>query len=349
MLDRVFVLTFLLLGSPAMASPFRGVVFDPEADLMYVATPDGGVDALRMRDGTTAWSTSEASEPLQIVGNSMAAHADPVPGDPPNLRIAFFDRTTGKRTCLLLPEVPALPHAKVADVRTGHLRVSLDEPGDGLFLSWSSQTFDPVESLAGSEAPEPRTPPKGHQLVSGLIQVDLAACQSRSVDISEVPAPKPSVPPPGWNGLQVDEPASKPFYVDGVITALELRPLRDGVQYRLKRWRRADRKPIGVIPLISLKQRAHTGLSIDRRFVSFSEWLSRPPPHGTLRWHVFSAADGRRVTTTESPCMASSFAVHEGQIITFERERVCVLDRKSGREQYRRPVRVLEWIPPSKH
>lgn len=73
-----------------------GVVIDAEHSQAYVMNPRSGIDALRLVDGTQAWTSDSADTPIQVKGNQLVSQATPRP-ESRELKILSLDAANGKR------------------------------------------------------------------------------------------------------------------------------------------------------------------------------------------------------------------------------------------------------------
>lgn len=61
------------------APPFEfrpGVIVEPARSVIYLMSPDGGIDAVDLATGKNIWSTSEAAKPLALHGDFLIAQAE---------------------------------------------------------------------------------------------------------------------------------------------------------------------------------------------------------------------------------------------------------------------------------
>ena len=71
-----------------------GVIVDPDRRGAYLMSPQGGIDAVELRDGTPVWHSSDADKPLTVAGTLLIGQAE-APGPDNALRIVTLDTSRG--------------------------------------------------------------------------------------------------------------------------------------------------------------------------------------------------------------------------------------------------------------
>src|SRR5262249_13542439 len=91
-----------------------GIVGDVTGRRLYVASPDGGVEAVDLVNGNRLWSTKAASKPLGVVGDRLVTQADN-PNPAGAMSVVTLNPTNGQATASgtvpLPPGVRALTKA----------------------------------------------------------------------------------------------------------------------------------------------------------------------------------------------------------------------------------------------
>lgn len=196
----------LLLGATALATPATsapppspaalaaadaafelrpGVVVDPTLGSLYRMRPQGGLDALALRDGASRWSSEEADVPLLVFGDWLLALRDPeVPRG--TMTLVAFDRQSGSTVFTTTAALPEGTWAGVDDGLGKRFTVQAWHDGAVARFAWTSSTRRIGGMRDSTTEPVVR---------SGVFALDLAA--ESLVTTSDAPpvARRPDLPP----------------------------------------------------------------------------------------------------------------------------------------------------------
>jgi hypothetical protein len=157
----------------ATAFPFG--VASSDGRLGVMETPDGGLRALNLADGSVGWSSKDAQKPLLVDAGRVIAAARVI--EQPNaLRLAALDARTGARTFLSDPIVLP-PWVIVFGAADGRVRVEA-APADGtVVLDWCARAW-----YAGGAPPPKVVERDASKSAEGAVRVDLASGRVTPID-----------------------------------------------------------------------------------------------------------------------------------------------------------------------
>jgi hypothetical protein len=241
---------------------------------LYVAAPDGGIDALDALGGKQRWHSSAGSLPLFTrAGKLLVIGTRPAPGGAH--RLVVLDAETG----MPAGELPPLPaEALVDETPTFRGEIDVQSSGGRDLLVWTAERLPPGVS----------PPPAGKQVrgivTRGAVVADLAA---RTLSRVDPPVPEPRVPQVDNRGIP-----SAPFEIDGVRVELVADlPTPSGGAFGLRRARAGRALPDTVLGYPSVLI-----LSADLRHVLSVVNASGPPyPGETWAFSVWSTVTGQIV------------------------------------------------------
>jgi hypothetical protein len=286
----VLLLGVALPGLPA-AGPVRlpGGVADPAGRMGFFPGTAGGIDAVDLKTGRSAWTSREASQPLLATRDQLAALA-PDARTPSQVRIVLFDvASKGKVARRSSPVVfPEWVRIESGPGRQFTARPSLD--GKTLVLRWHAKTW-----YAGGAPPPPEVVKKAKREASGVARIDLESGKVRllksangTADVKLPGALKKVVSHSYWDGTDW---STKPLVSDDKVAALELVKAGGEEKLVLRQWSRTTGKSTGTIELARGKDLL-TQLSLDGRYLLVQEEAARANgPKG----RVFQLATGKDV------------------------------------------------------
>jgi hypothetical protein len=297
------VLLSALLLSLAAAAPARAAdlsaptfpvgLLDHTGRTAYLASPQGGIDAVDLMTGDVIWQTSEAQVPLLAAGDRLYAQA----GVKRNrLRVLAFDLSR-RGECVLETDSVVLPAWVVAGYAPGRsfeARWRLERTE--LVLAWEARAW-----FTGGR-PTPEQEKAARKQAAGTARIDLATGQVRLGEPEKTTPPaKPRVP------RQLEKLSVRWHGVVGrhlLAVGLENVPPPPGSTARLNPstatrklvlygWDRQTGKPIKKRDLLPGRQ-PEVLASLDGRFLCLRD--TAPPPdellssvaRQQLNWHVYS-------------------------------------------------------------
>lgn len=134
------LMIFLAASAFAGVGLRDGVVVDTARSVAYVMHPQGGIQALNLRNGNVLWHSREAERPLAVAGNRLVAQALPKNGE---LRIVALDVRGGALTATAGHPMPEGVQAGVAESLQQAFHLTAMPSEDGVVLTWE------VEELSG--------------------------------------------------------------------------------------------------------------------------------------------------------------------------------------------------------
>lgn len=260
-----------------------GVVVDPDRQEAYVMSPEGGIVAVGLADGTPIWHTSQADKPLTISGELLVGQAE-APGPANELRIVTLDtRRGGQQVSEALIDLPPGVQPMIdASLNRSFTAEAQPEPAAAA-VSWEF-TEQPLRGM----------PPGPPEVLPGEAPPAVSAASP--------PATGPATIAPSLVGAP--EPVSEPIIVrgstrvdlsSGTVTATEAAripaaagppPVPAGDSAGA-----SDLEPDATLPGIALPQ----FLSADGRHVLSSQRVANDPEWNKYLWTVFERDSGRRV------------------------------------------------------
>lgn len=308
----------------AVAGAFElrpGVIVDPARGLVYLMSPQGGIDAVDLALGTPVWSTEEAAKPLALGGDLLVGQVEPS-GSKNELEIAALDtRQQGRR---VVADAIGLPDT---------VRVSID---DGLDTSFAARArASATEALIAWEFLE--RPLRG-----------MAPEDPRPSLRGGPPRPIESEPP------GVDAPATggtlRMNLATGALSAVE--PDETVVPvYKVLDLPAADR--LAGVPGPQI-------LSADGRHVLGSERIADDKLWDKYRWTIFLRTTGERVAEFTDYRSQAPFAL-SGSLLIYETGpysrrtdsgmadeplKIRAVDLATGEERWSRPIRDTRYRGP---
>lgn len=161
------------MGSEALVDPDRG--------LLHLMSADGGIEAVEIATGRSAWKSNAAVRPLAISGNLLVAQ-----GEGPALRIAALDLSAGGRTAREASlELPVA--ASIRDGMGTSFGLAARPRGREVLLLWNYS-----QQYVGGAAPGPDTP-HGTQ-ASGVARFDLESGRLEALSDADAAAAREEPP-----------------------------------------------------------------------------------------------------------------------------------------------------------
>lgn len=109
----------------------EGILVDPSRPVAYVMTPEGGVAAVDLQTGATAWSTLAADKPLVLVGDLLLCQQEPATAEARHtlLLVVLDVLQKGAVTAHASVELPDSVWAAVTETLRGTLYVEARRTG----------------------------------------------------------------------------------------------------------------------------------------------------------------------------------------------------------------------------
>jgi hypothetical protein len=266
-----------------------GVIIDRDRGLAYVMSPEGATVAVRLDDGTEAWSTMEVAKPLALVGNLLVGQAPPS-GARNDLQIAAVDPDEGGRRVV----------ADVMELPAG-VQVAIDETLSSSFVADArALAGDAVVVWEFSERAMQGVPPE--QEIRGMPPEE---------EIRGLPPEEEIRGEPTTNGGAAAElrRSSGAFLVD--LPSGAMSPLRpeEVVVAPARRTSELDAAPL--LPGVPEPQ----VLSADGRHVLSSERVADDSVWDRYLWTIYDRSTGEPVGEFRTFQSIAPFVVSDGQVI----------------------------------
>jgi hypothetical protein len=325
-----------------------GVVVDPDRQEAYLMSPDGGIVAVDLGEGTPVWRSSAADKPLAVADTLLISQAG-TPGPNNAMRIVTLDTSRGgELVSEAVVELPPGVHPMIApSLNRSFIALARADP-EGAVVSWEfveqparGVADGPMEVLPGEAPPavsaatppvagpggipagamDAREPGGGATVVRGTVRVDPLSGTVTAAGEADAPAPGPR---PGTAGDSAPAP---------------------------------DLEPDATLPGVPQPQ----FLSADGRHVLSSTRIANDPDWDKYLWTVFDRDSGRRVGELRMHLRFVPFVVvgtrvvfetlpyerREGPELQQELRQVRAADLSTGTEVWRQPVRdTVDRQPP---
>ena len=316
-----------------------GVVIDPPR-AVYLARPEGGIEALDAQTGASIWSSVEAARPLFVGDGRLLAQRESGAGLP----LAILDAADGRTLERMEAPLPEGVYAAVDESLELRFTLSPRELGGDVILEWEFLERDVLGV----------SPPGGRAFANrelGAVRVDLASGEAVDVEPAELPAPEGELPPPVARMVEAGELRTPPWRAGEVLAAAAqlYEPARRLV---LRRWRVESGESLPEVTL--LEGRAVAVLpAADSRHLLVVSRLAEPDGRHEYLWSVHSLATGDLVAARRAERSATPFCLVGAHLLFLEppsgrrvegrwRElplRLRSLDPDSGEEHWHRAVR----------
>ncbi len=113
-----------------------GVVVDHHESRVYVMNPAGGIDCLRLGEGTVVWHSADADKPLALQGSHLVAQGENQALG--SLDLAVLSKTTGNSLHSFSASLPDTVMGRI-DEGLGHsFRAWGDATSDRVIIAWTS-------------------------------------------------------------------------------------------------------------------------------------------------------------------------------------------------------------------
>jgi len=183
----------------------EGVLVDPVNNMIYLMSPQGGLEAVNLTGGVVEWQTEKADKPLALVSDSLFGQVENQTRSN-ELNITILDVANEGRQ--LADKKIALPEnvkISVDDKLGSSFKAYAIVQDRSLYLSWDFKSLPKqgfVEEKPGEEQPDPTSPaiipPKAEK---GLIRLNLVSDQAETLD----PAIRPTEMKPKILELKSDQ------------------------------------------------------------------------------------------------------------------------------------------------
>lgn len=329
----VALLAFNLVGT-AGASPnltetdnlqlHRGVLVAPSTGAVYLAAPDGAIDALDLSTGNVVWRTDAAALPLLVDGKTLVAQAEPERAG--EMTVATFDLDgTGVPRHLTRVELPSHVQAQVTKSLRTSFEARAETVGDQVELTWTSQT-GPAKGIS----------PMVKDGLEGPVDARSAAPKARPTKLSDAGA----------------------VLLDPSNGALEAAPARKAAESTYGPVLLELAQGTGLTGI-----EGRQFLSADGAYVLASARRAGAPLQSRYQWTIYDRASGESVGAVTMPVSARPFVVQDGTLVlvtppqTFRKDgdwsvetfAVRGIDLVSGAERWKRTVRDFEHSGPMPH
>jgi hypothetical protein len=196
------VLLFLLLispdGRPAIAveaenpdGSFQlrpGVVFDARRSLVMLMLPDGGIEAVDLTSGKTAWISRDGDKPLLVAGDLLLAQADT--SEPRLLLVEMELNADGAAKATIAVDLPGDLTGSIDNGPGRKLEVQTVQTSRGAVVKWTVLRRD-VAAVERLQSPRV-------DVRSATLRVDLADASYRAIENDRVAGlfvePPPDLP-----------------------------------------------------------------------------------------------------------------------------------------------------------
>lgn len=286
----------------------RGVIADPERELVFIGLPVSGVEAVDSSSGRSVWKSDAGALPLASDDRTVLVRGEEKPAGP-RLPIALLDVATGQKSAEAVVTLPEGVRALVTAQKGRTFTTTAVAEANGFLVTWTyfETVIQGVTPLEG-EMPPVRT-------VSGAFRVNAAG------KVIELPEP-PSLP----------DRANEPWRAGNVLASIEG---GRGEAMTLKRREAGSGAPL---PDVVLSRRALLGLpSADRRHIVVSERAgegSTTDPE--YRWAIVSLENGTRIGELRRNVSAAPFFLTRDNVVYESRPH----GYKSGESWIVRPLEL---------
>ena len=281
-----------------------GVIVEPPRAI-YLARPEGGIDALDAQTGELMWTSQVAARPLFVRGGRLLAQRESGSG----LSLAVLDTADGgslRELDLPLPEGLVAPIDESLEVR---FTLSPRAVEGAVVLEWEYLQRD----VLGVSPPEGR-PFARREL--GAVEIDLQSGAAKTVDRADLP-PREGVLPPPVERLVAAGELRPPLWRAGDLLAATERRYAPGERLVLRRWRAAGGEALPELTLV--EGRAVAVLpSADRRHLLVVKRLEEPGDGEEYLWSIHSLATGEPVAERRAERSAAPFCLLRGRLLFLE-------------------------------
>lgn len=173
------------LAGPGSFAVRDGVVVDAGQGMVYLMNPSGGIDAVKLATGETAWSSQEAARPLALAGGVLVAQARPTTAG--ELSIVNLDTASGAAAGSTSIALPEGVWARVSQDLQSTFRVRAVANGGTVTLAWTetrsagkdapAQGYLASEEEGASPAATRRAAKPGYSVEQGAVRLDVARGQ----------------------------------------------------------------------------------------------------------------------------------------------------------------------------
>lgn len=356
----------LLSAAPAPADkliaphPLPAGVADPDGKIGYFAGAKGVIEAVDLEKGELLWDTKEQARPLVVFDKFLATEVKAA-GKPNQVRIVILDvKQKGKKVLESDPVIfPEWVSVVVTYGRTFSSEASVHK-GE-LLLKWRANAF-----YAGGAPPPPEVIEAARKEGAGVARVDLQSGKVTMAAADRTPAEPEKLPAElkkvasqqYWTG---SDWKTTPFVIGNTVSALGVQNLGGGAEMSLKRWDRTTGKALDPVVMLKGKE-LWPQTSADGKYVFVHQALVKEQlPPGDYAWWVFSLESGKQVSKLPyEGALAEATVLGErlyylaggpGRPVFGGGERVQprsvkVVDLKSGKVVWERPVEGVRFLPP---
>ena len=298
------IVLVLVAASSVAAGQASGVVVDVERGAAYVMSP-GGLEAVDVASGRTAWSSTEAARPIASHAGRLLAQASVA--DPGKLRLLILDAERGRILRDATLDLPPGAEARIEDAPGSLFRIEVGQAGPRVDLRWTSERRRLQGVMPGEDDPG------AVERFAGRVDVDLA---TSAVQARQEAGPDASrVPLPAAIALEADAGTfrERPRPMGELFVATQ--EVGPGGGLVLRRWD-AQGAPLPALPL-----RAGMALQLaseDGAFVLLSRRLPGAPAAESHLWTILSLQTGVSVAELRARTAAARFDISRGRLLYVE-------------------------------
>jgi hypothetical protein len=214
-----------------------GAVFDADRSLIALMQPQGGIEAVSVRAGDTAWVSERGDKPLAIVGDLLLAQTA---SDSNQLLLVTLNlNAQGETQGSIAVALPEGVVASIDDSIDHSFKAEGVAARDGIFVAWT----DRVQPVAGVERLQQEARTR-----SGFIHVDIGARTYRVMSQDSVQGLFTDPPPDLARGERLDRVQGVQFRSAGggyVLTSEAVADNRVWEKYEWTIWERDSGERVG--------------------------------------------------------------------------------------------------------
>ena len=286
-------------GQPAEPSflLIHGTIVDSNRGAVYVAKPNGTIEAVDLASGRTSWTSNEAALPIGLGDGLLVAQVEEKPKATERFQIVILEAAGGKKVTEATITLPAGALALVTDHKGKMFRATAERDGALFLVSWLYQ-----ENLVKGIRPPDNE--RTMFWIAGSARVHSQTGKVVAADggpVDEVPG--------RWQ--RYGTPPSPPWHAGNVVARTEG---GRGKALTLKRSEAGSGRPL---PDQALVNRAITSLpSADQRHLLASERVGEGGPDDPeYQWSILAMDTAERATVLRKDVSAAPFFVFSDSVV----------------------------------
>jgi hypothetical protein len=287
-------------GQPAEPSVFlliHGTIVDSSRGAVYVAKPNGTIDAVDLASGRTLWTSNEAALPIGLGNGLLVAQVEQKPEATERFQIAILEAAGGRKVSEATITLPAGALALVTDHKGQLFRATAERDGALFLVSWFYQ-----ENLVHGIRPPDNE--RTMFWIAGSARVQALTGKVVASDggpVDEVPG--------RWQ--RYGAPPSPPWRAGNAVARTEG---GRGGPLTLKRTETGSGRPL---PDQALAKRAITSMpSADQRHLLASERVGAGGPDDPeYQWSIFAMDTAEKATELRKDVSAAPFFVFRDSVV----------------------------------